>query len=124
MGRPRKNDAALLAALACGATAEAAARKAGMTARTVFRRLKDPSFCEQLKAMKAEIRQRQSDVLNASGMESVKTLLRLQNESQPPSVHLGAARAVLEYGLRLHDSVDFGERLAVLEQRVADNPAA
>jgi hypothetical protein len=124
MGRPRKNDTALLAALACGATAAAAARQVGVSERTVFRRLKDPAFCEQLKAQKAEIRQRHSDVLNASGLGAVKTLLRLQDESKPPTVQLGAARAVLEFGMRLHESVEFEQRLAALEERVREKDVA
>jgi len=40
----RHADAALRLALACGATVENAARAAGVSERTLYRRLKDPVF--------------------------------------------------------------------------------
>lgn len=45
MARGRRNaDEALLAALACGATVENAARTVGISARTAHRRLKEEGF--------------------------------------------------------------------------------
>jgi transcriptional regulator of acetoin/glycerol metabolism len=38
-GRKRKGDAELVLALACGASPENAAQKAGLSRRTVYRRL-------------------------------------------------------------------------------------
>jgi hypothetical protein len=51
MARTRKiaADKALLTALACGATVEQAARKAGLGERTVYRRLDDPEFLQRLR---------------------------------------------------------------------------
>jgi hypothetical protein len=124
VSRPKKNDPALLEALACGLSAAAVARQVGVNERTIFRRLKDPAFCQQLQAKKTEMRQRNADLLNASSTAAMKTLLRLLNESQPPTVQLGAARAILEYALRLDDSVDFDRRLSALEQLSALKQAA
>ena len=51
----RNADQALLMALACGATVEAAARTAGVSETTAHRRLKDPKFSNQLQQLKAEM---------------------------------------------------------------------
>ena len=52
--RGRKNaDPLLLTALAFGATAEAAAQKAGVGVATVHRRLKDPEFSRRLQQLRA-----------------------------------------------------------------------
>jgi hypothetical protein len=51
MARPIRKavDRVLLQALACGATVENAARKAGVCERTVYRRLEDPAFGRRAK---------------------------------------------------------------------------
>ena len=63
--------------------------------------------------------QRPAAVLTAA-MESVKTLLALQQGPTPPAVKLGAARAVLEFGPKLRESAALEERLAALEQQIAE----
>src|SRR5262249_44825943 len=56
MARKRKQETeqALLSALAFGATVEHAARKAGLTERTVYRRLAEPAFRARLDEMRRE----------------------------------------------------------------------
>jgi hypothetical protein len=114
-------DAALLQALACGATVENAARKAAVSERTAYRRLADPEFCKQLQRLRLEIVQRTAAMLTGAGMSSVKTLLDIQ---QDVAVHAGvrrrAARDVLEMGMKLRENADWEERLAVLEKTVGD----
>ena len=118
----RKNaDQVLLLALACGATVEAAARTAGVSEPTVYRRLKDPEFCQQLQQTRSEMVQRTAGMLTASGMESVKTLLELQKPTAPCAVRLGAARSVLELGMKIREVADLEERLATLEHLAAMN---
>jgi len=124
MSRPRKNDAALLELLADGVTVAAAARQVGMHERTAFRRLQAPAFSQQLDARKAEVRQRNRDLLNAGSTVAAKTLLRLLDEPAPPTVQLRAARAILEYAQKLHDSVNLEQRIAALEQRASEKQAA
>src|SRR5262245_57828804 len=117
----RKNaDDVLLLALACGATLENAARKADVSVRTVQRRLADPDFRQRLRQTKADLVGRTAATLTARAVEAVKTLLSLQTPAQPPAVRLGAARAILELGLKLREAVEFEERLAAVEQRLAE----
>ena len=41
----------------------------------------------------------------------------IDDDQQPPQQHIAAARAVLEYGLRLVEANDFEQRLRALEER-------
>src|SRR5712692_4234146 len=115
----RQADQLLLVALACGATVEAAAQKAGLSQATVYRRLRDPEFKERIQDVQSDMVKRASGTLTAAGMEAIKTLLALlQSSSTPAGVRLGAARAVLELGGKLRDNVEYEERLLALEKRL------
>jgi hypothetical protein len=103
-------------------TAETAARSAGVSERTVHRRLADPAFQRRLQVVRMDIVQRTSGTANAAGMESLKTLLALQKEGMPPAVRRAAARDVLEIGLKLRAHADFDQRLQALEERLNTDP--
>jgi hypothetical protein len=115
-GRRRADDT-LLMALACGATKEAAARKADVGVATVYRRLNDPDFMHRLQKIRADMVERASGSLTAAWMEAIKTLLVLLQPSNSGSVRLGAARAILEFGAKLRESVELEQRIAALEQK-------
>jgi hypothetical protein len=115
------SNEALLIALACGSTVEAAAAKAGLGERTVYRRLEDPDFREKLQEFRGKMVERASAMLSASGMEAVKTLLGLLERSIPHVVRLGAAKAILELGMKLRDLLEVEQRLAALEKAVMSN---
>jgi hypothetical protein len=112
----RNADEALIAALACGATLESAAQAAGLSVRTAHRRRRDPEFNQRLEAYRADMVQRTSGTMTAAGAQAVKTLLELQSPSTPPSIRLNAAKAILEFGIKLRDSAEMEKRLANLEQ--------
>ena len=117
-GRKRKADTALVLALACGASAENAAQKAGLGLRTVRRRLAEPGFRAQVTELRAEMTRRLAGMLTAAGVGSVKTFTTLQDSAVSESVRLGAARAIVELGCKLRESVELGERLAALEAQL------
>ena len=115
-GHGRKDvDQRLLLALACGLNIEAAARAAGISEATVYRRLREPAFCQRLKELRSDMVQRTSGMLTAAGAEFVKTLLALVKETVPPAVRLGAARAGLELGMRIRETAELEARIAALE---------
>jgi hypothetical protein len=114
-GRRRADDALVLA-LACGSTAEAAAAKAGVSKSTVQRRLADGAFQRKLAEARAEMVGRATGMLTAAALEAVKTLLDLQGKAVAPSARLGAAKAVLEIGNRLRLEGELIGRLAAIEQ--------
>lgn len=114
----KKADGALLMALACGATVESAARKAGLGERTAYRRLADPAFQEQLASLRFETVQRTAAMLCAASLEAVKTLVSLQEPSVPAAVRLGAARSILELGAKLREIVELEQRLTAVERKM------
>ncbi len=114
----KKNEDALLLALACGATVETAAKQCQVSDRTVYRRMKDADFRTRLQDVRAEMVRRAAGMLTAAAGEAVRTLLSLQKESVSPAVRLGAARAVLELGMKLREVADLETRIAALEAQL------
>jgi hypothetical protein len=116
MARPKKgNDDRLLMLLACGATVDAAARSLGLSERTLYRRLRDPAFCQRLQQARADLVQRTAGMLTAAGAESVRTLVALQKEANPAATRLGAARAVIQLGMKVREVAELEQRIAALE---------
>jgi hypothetical protein len=123
-GIRKRADEALLMALACGATVESAARTAGVSERTAFRRREDPDFRRRLERQRADMAQRGAGMLTAAAMEAVKTLVDLLQSSKPAPVRLGAARAILELGVRHREAAELSERIATLEDQLHSNRQA
>jgi hypothetical protein len=113
-------DQALLVALACGATVEHAAHKAGLSERTAYRRLDAPAFVRRLEQLRAEMVQRTAGMLTGAGMGSVKVLVDIQADvSVPAAVRRRSARDVLEMGLKFREAGEIERRLAAVEARLA-----
>jgi hypothetical protein len=122
----KKSDDSLLLALACGATVDAAARQCGISERTIYRRLEDAEFKKRLQRVRADMVGRSAWMLTGAAGEAIRTLLTLQKDSTP-AVRLGAARTILEMGLKIRQMVDLEQRMAELEELVAardHSPAA
>ena len=115
----KKAQDVLLLALACGASVDAAASQAGLSPRTVYRRLATPGFRSQLSGLRADLVQRATGMLSAATLEAVKTLIALQEATTPAAVRLGAARTIIELGLRMREEGELSERLAALEATLA-----
>jgi hypothetical protein len=116
----RNADQRLLLALACGATVEQAARQVGISESTAYRRLADPDFLRRLQKLRGDMVRRTAGALTAAATEAVRTLLDLLKPPAPPAARLGAARSVLEIGVKLREVADLEERLTALEERTAD----
>jgi hypothetical protein len=123
MGRAiRANaDSVMLLALACGATSEMAAAKAGVSQRTCTSRLATPEFRQRLAQLKSDIMQRAADNISAAAGEAVRTLMELQDKKQRPMIRLRASTAILEIGIKLREATDLEQRLLALEQRINEN---
>ena len=120
----RRGEQALLLALSCGATIEVAARTAGLSEATAYRRMQDPEFCRRLQEISADMVGRMAGMLTAAGGEAVKTLLSLLKEPTPASARLGAARAVIEGVMKVREFAALEERLAALEEQAGLNKRA
>jgi hypothetical protein len=118
----KKVDETLILALACGTPVEAAALKARVSERTVYRRLEDPQFRQRIQSTRSEMVERAASMLTAANLQAVKTLLLLQESTVSGAVRLGASKAILEYSIRLREIADLEERLQALELQVANKP--
>ena len=118
-GDRRNADEALIAVLAGGSTVAAAAQQVGVSERTVWRRLQDDAFRQRLDAARQQTIQTAIDLLGKASTAAAATLMALLREPTPPAVRLGAARAILELGGKLRESQELEERIAALEERIA-----
>ena len=120
----KKNEDALVLALACGATIDAAARQCALNPRTAYRRLQDPAFVARVRDLRADMVRRASGLLTAAAAAAVRTLLALQKDGVPPATRLGAARAVIELGIKVRELSDLEDRVSLLERAAGGDGAA
>lgn len=109
-----KADAAILLALAVGATAEAAASHAGVSPSTVFRRLRDETFRRRLAEAKGELVQRTIARLSSASLEAVEALRGLLS-ANGEGTRLAAAKAVLELAIKAREAGELEARIERLE---------
>jgi hypothetical protein len=118
-GSGRKNaDEALALALATGQTLRAGAEAAGVAERTAARRWADPAFRRRVAELRGDLVGLALGKL-ADGMGDAAAKLRGLLDAESESVRLGAARALLELGVKLRQSVELEQRLQALEKRCA-----
>ena len=102
-------------ALAVGATVEQAAERAGVSASTVHRRRREPEFARRVDEARAELVTRAVARVSASATVAADTLRELLGAATPPAVRLGAARSILELGVKLREHEELAARVAALE---------
>jgi transposase len=113
-------EALLITVLAKGATVAQAARQAGVSERTVYRRRQQPDFQARIQAIQDETYGRVVDVLTHAAQEGIHSLVALQDKATPPSVRRAAAHDILDLAQRLRAAATLEKRLAALEDRVSD----
>ncbi len=118
-GGRRNADAQLVAALAAGKTVEEAAARAGVSVRTVFRRLQEPAFQDAVTEARDDLVERAVADATAAMGEAVQTLRALLDPKHAATARLGAARALLELTLKLRDASELAQRLTQLERAFA-----
>jgi len=116
MARQGRGDEALLNALAAGTSVKQAAQAAGLSERTVYRRLANTGFQQRLAAIRDELITAALGELVGCASKAVTTLRTLL-EARDERVQLQAAKVLLEQALRLREAVALEQRLAALERR-------
>jgi len=110
----RNGDSALIAGLAAGAKVEDAARSAGMSGRTAYRRLEDPAFRRRVSEARGQALERALGRLADTSGAAAETLAALLS-AESETARLGAARSILELGSKLRESAELEARIAALE---------
>ena len=113
-----RGDEALLQALARGVSVKAAAAEAGVSVRTVYRRLANPGFQKRLTALRDELITSALGELVGCAASAVHTLEELLSE-RDARIRLGAVRLVLEQVLKLREALTLEQRLQALERNAA-----
>ena len=109
-------DALLVAALAAGSTQQEAATKAGVSLRTVVRRLGDADFRLAVLQARGDLVDRAIGLLADAGTSAVGTLKGLLG-AESEMARLGAAKAILELGAKLREQGEIEARLRAVEAR-------
>jgi hypothetical protein len=93
----KNRDDEIITALAAGGNIASAARHAGVSERTVRRRLADPAFARKVDEARTEMVRAVVGRLAATGVLAVTRLQDLVDNARSEAVRLGAARAILEH---------------------------
>lgn len=94
-----------------------AARAAGLSPRTAYRLMAEPGFRARVDELRRAMVQTAVGKLTDSATEATDTLRTLLGAGHPPTVRLGAARAILDNVVDLQTHADILERIAALERR-------
>ncbi len=117
--RGGKSDEALAALLAGGASVRAAARKTGLSERTIYRRQTRTGFAALVQQLRQEmLRQAASRLVRMTG-KAVHKLNQLLDSSDE-RVSLQACKLVVEAALKVGERVELEARIAALEKRQAE----
>ena len=118
--RGRRNaDEALALAVASGQTLRDAAQAAGIGERTASRRWADPAFRRRVSELRGDMVQRSLGRM-ADGMTEAADVLRQLLAAESESVRLGAARSLLELGVKLRESVELEEEIGELGEIIEE----
>ena len=123
-GSLNKEDTLLLIALAAGETVADAAKKAKMSERTAFRHQQKPEFQRQLSQLRGQMQAQAIGMLARISSDAAETLEALMGDDNPPTVRLGAARAILDLGGRLREQGEVEARLTAIEDAQAAEQTA
>jgi hypothetical protein len=118
-GSKKAADAALIAHLAAGVSPSGAAKLAGVSEATAYRRLVNPAFRQRVEKARADFWERAMGVMSKGAAESA-TVLRKLLRSEDGRLRLQAARVLLEQGTKVRELLNVEQRLAELEQLAAE----
>jgi hypothetical protein len=120
MPKPRGKkdcDEQLVLILSAGGSVSHAAEKAGVSERTVRRRLEDQQFRQRISEARSELIQGAIGRLSMIGRKAVDKLNKLMDDPDP-KICLGSSRAVLQYMLSGHEHELLAAQVAELQRQI------
>ena len=118
-GSKKAADAALVTHLAAGVSPAGAAKLAGVSEATAYRRLAHPAFRQRVEKARSDFWDRALGVMSKGVAESAIVLRKLLR-SDDGRIKLQAAKVLLEQGMKVRELVDLEQRLAELEELVGE----
>jgi hypothetical protein len=121
MGRQVDNKDRVLAALLTSNTRKEAAQKSGVSERTIYSYLQDPVFLEQYEAGRRELVKAATEQIQRGLAPAITALREITEDGKAGrTARVAAARALLEYGIRLSEITDIYNRLDKLEEQARE----
>ena len=99
-----------------GHALQVVADQAGVSERTLRRRLKDSEYQARVGQLRTDYLSEAVSKLAHSGTKAVDTLVELAESAQSENVRLGAAKAILEYAVSLGENLEVRQRISALEE--------
>lgn len=116
-----EKQARALAALLSEPTQEAAAKKVGISARTIRRYLAEEEFSEAYRQAHAQLVENATKQMQRGLSAAVDTLQEIATDQDAAkSARVAAARSILEQALRYTEIADIMGRIAKLEELAGD----
>jgi AcrR family transcriptional regulator len=109
-------DSVLATLLAGGATRANAAKQAGVSEATVYRRLKDDGFQDQIEELRAEMVDQVVGLLTRASPAAVAKLIQLMTSGKSETVQFNSACKLIELGFKTRENEEVEARLEALEQ--------
>jgi hypothetical protein len=119
--RRAAQDEILIAALAAGESYSAAAKIAGITSRTVARRMADPAFASEVSRRRGQIVAELTGKLTTLGADAVE-VLRDCLHAEKPSDQIRAAHLILSLLAKFRSDSEHEARLTELERLAGLSP--
>ncbi len=116
-GSKKAADAALIAHLAAGVSPSGAAKLAGGSEATAYRRLADPAFRQRVEKARSDFWERALGVMSKGAAESAIVLRRLLR-SDDGRLKLQAAKVLLEQGMKVREWVELAQQMEELQTEV------
>lgn len=115
---PGMNQDRVIAALLSSTTQQEAAEKAGVSQRTIQRYFTQADFVARYDAEKRKVLDAANVQIQGALAPAIKTLRDIvENKKAPLSTKVMAARAILEYTIRLAEYSELEARIRILESR-------
>jgi hypothetical protein len=110
----------IISALLSYPTVREAAKSLKMAESTLYNYLKDDEFKAKYSEAKTAILQQSTGYLQSNMAKATENIVKLiDNEETAPQTRLNASRTVLEYGIKLTESIDILPRIELLEKAQA-----
>lgn len=120
--KKRFSDEDILQALIEHGSARAAAKALGCSTGTITARLTDEGFRKRYDDVKGAVLSDAVDTMRSKLSTAVDTLTGvMEDDSNPATVRVSAADALLRHSLRYIETQDFEKRLKALEERYASD---
>jgi AcrR family transcriptional regulator len=116
----RRGDVTLIPMLAAGATIADAAEAAGISERTVYRRLRDFTFVAEVDAARRIMISQTIGILTEANISAALALRELLN-SEADYVKRAAAKDIIELALKMRFEFDLSERLVRVEAMLQES---